>query len=318
MTRGKSDNQASGDATATAGLPTSWLQGLDEFLAWMEVSRSASPHTLAAYRNDCVELFGILRHGGHDAFDAGRPAVEAFFATLHRHHAPATIARKLAAVRCLYRFWKRRGRVARNPWAGVRGPKQEKRLPDFLPVDEMFALLLAPDDTTDLGTRNRAILEMLYAGGFRVSELTGLDVHDVDRAQGQAIVTGKGRKERVVPIGSKALAALDAWLEVRPRLLPRGRVQDALFLGQRGTRLTVRQVARIIDGAVDRVALARHVHPHALRHTFATHLLEGGADLRDIQELLGHARLATTQRYTHVTLARLQEVYDRAHPRARD
>jgi integrase/recombinase XerC len=301
-----------------ADLPAAWMQGLGEFLAWMEVSRSASPHTLAAYRGDCVELFEILAHGGHDALRAGRPAVEAFFAALHRRHAPASIARKLAAVRCLYRFWKRRGRVAVNPWAGVRGPKQEKRLPDFLPIDEMFALLAAPDDTSDLGVRNRAILEMLYAGGFRVSELAGLDVDDVDRAQAQATVTGKGRKERIVPLGSKALEALAAWLAARPAFLPKGRVQPALFLGLRGTRLTVRQIARVIDAAVARVALARHVHPHALRHTFATHLLEGGADLRDIQELLGHARLATTQRYTHVTLARLQEVYDRAHPRARE
>lgn len=307
-----------GRRPASPALPRPWLQGLDEYLAWMEVARSASPHTLAAYRSDCIELFEILAHGGFDAFAPGRPGVEAFFAAQHRRHAPATIARKLAAVRCLYRFWKRRGRVAANPWAGVRGPKQPQRLPDFLPIDEMFALLAAPDDTSHLGTRNRAILEMLYAGGFRVSELTGLDVDDVDRAQGQALVTGKGRKERVVPVGSKALAALDAWLAVRPRLLPKGRVQPALFVGVRGTRLTVRQIARILDQAVARVALARRVHPHALRHTFATHLLEGGADLRDIQELLGHARLATTQRYTHVTLARLQEVYDRAHPRARE
>ena len=161
------------------------------------------------------------------------------------------------------------------------------------------------------------ILELLYAGGFRVSELAGMDVDSVDLRGAQAKVTGKGRKERIVPVGSKALAALRAWLDVRPALLRRGIDPGALFLNFRGGRLTVRSIARSIDQAVARVALARHVHPHALRHSFATHLLDGGADLRDIQELLGHARLSTTQKYTHVTLARLQAVYDRAHPRAK-
>jgi integrase/recombinase XerC len=150
-----------------------------------------------------------------------------------------------------------------------------------------------------------------------VSELVGMDVRDVDNRVGQARVTGKGSKERIVPIGSKALDALRAWLDVRPSLLRRGLENGALFLNFRGGRLTVRSVGRLIDQAVAKVALLRHVHPHALRHSFATHLLDGGADLRDIQELLGHARLTTTQKYTHVTLARLQAVYDRAHPRAR-
>jgi integrase/recombinase XerC len=217
----------------------------------------------------------------------------------------------------MYRFWKRRGVVQSNPWIGVRAPKRPKHLPDFLPIDEMFLLLDAPDDKTALGVRDRAILELLYAGGFRVSELAGLDVNDVDRKQGQARVLGKGNKERIVPVGSKALAALTRWLETRPTMFPKGKVPTALFLNRLGGRLTVRSIARLIDKAVDKVALARHVHPHALRHTFATHLLEGGADLRDIQELLGHARLSTTQKYTHVTLTRLQEVYDRAHPRAK-
>jgi integrase/recombinase XerC len=298
--------------------PVAWLEGMEEYLAWQEVQRSASPNTLKAYRTDCIELFEILERGGLDALALDRRGVETYFARLYRHHAPTSIGRKLSAVRGLYRFWKRRGRVSANPWVGVRGPKKDKRLPDFLPVDEAFLLMNAPDPETRLGLRDRAILEMLYAGGFRVSELSGLDIMDLDRTQGQARVLGKGRKERIVPIGQKALDAVAAYLEVRPALLPKGKEPKAFFLNRLGGRLTVRGIARVIDRAVERVALAHHVHPHVLRHTFATHMLDGGADLRDIQEMLGHARLSTTQRYTHVTLARLQEVYDRAHPRAKE
>ena len=299
-------------------IPKEWLDGLLLFLQWMEVNKNASPNTIKAYNTDCIELFLMLQEAGLDALKADRRAVELFFSTVHRHHAPSSIGRKLAAIRSLYRFWKRRQIVAVNPWTGIRGPKQETVLPDFLPVDDLFGLLDSIDDFTVLGARNKAILELLYAGGFRVSELTGLDVDDVDFQQGQAIVLGKGRKERVVPVGSKALQALSNWLAVRDQFLPEGSSNQALFLGQRGTRLGVRQVANVIDQVTEKLALARHIHPHVLRHTFATHMVEGGADLKDIQELLGHARLATTQRYTHVTLARLQEVYDRAHPRAKE
>ena len=291
---------------------------MEAFLRHMEVSRSASPHTLKAYRTDCVDLMEILGRAGIDPMVLDRRGVEAWFSALDsRHDGPATVSRKLSVVRGLYRFWKRRGIVTANPWVGIRGPRKDKRLPDFVPVDELFLLIEAPDTGALLGLRDRAILEVLYAGGFRVSELVGMDVRDVDLRVGQARVTGKGSKERIVPIGSKALDALRAWLDARPSLLRRGLENGALFLNFRGGRLTVRSVGRLIDQAVAKVALLRHVHPHALRHSFATHLLDGGADLRDIQELLGHARLTTTQKYTHVTLARLQAVYDRAHPRAK-
>ena len=306
--------------TRPPDLPTepTWRAPMEAFLRHMEVSRSASPHTLKAYRTDCQELMGILEHTGTDPMALDRRGVEAWFSALDaRHDGPATVSRKLSVVRGLYRFWKHRGIVAANPWVGIRGPRKDKRLPDFVPVDELFLLIEAPDTRTPLGLRDRAILEVLYAGGFRVSELVGMDVRDVDLKQGQARVTGKGSKERIVPIGSKAVDAVRAWLEVRPSLLRRGLDHGALFLNFRGGRLTVRSVARMIDQAVAKVALLRHVHPHALRHSFATHLLDGGADLRDIQELLGHARLSTTQKYTHVTLARLQAVYDKAHPRAK-
>ncbi len=295
-----------------------WRQPLEDFLRHMEIGRSASPHTLKAYRADCMELVEILDRAGVDPLALDRRGVEAWFAALDaRHDGPATVSRKLSAVRGFYRFLKRRGIVAGNPWAGIRGPRKDQRLPDFVPVDELFLLLEAPDPKTPLGLRDRAILELLYAGGFRVSELAGMDVDSVDLKAAQAKVTGKGRKERIVPVGTKALAAIRAWLDVRPSLLRRGIDPKALFLNFRGGRLTVRSIARQIDQAVAKVALNRHVHPHALRHSFATHLLDGGADLRDIQELLGHARLSTTQKYTHVTLARLQAVYDRAHPRAK-
>ena len=290
---------------------------LDAYLSNLEVSRSASPNTLKAYRVDCSEFFDVAEAAGLEVLRLDRHGVQTYFAALHRRHAPSSVARKLSAIRGMYRFWKRRGIVDANPWIGVRGPKQPKRLPDFLPIDEMFVLLAAPDDKTPLGLRDRCILEMLYAGGLRVSELVSLDVGVIDTTVGQVRVTGKGRKERIVPIGSKALASLARYLEVRPALLPKGAVPTALFLSRIGTRLTSRSVGRLIDHAVTKIAMVRHVHPHALRHTFATHLLDGGADLRDIQELLGHARLSTTQRYTHVTLRRLQDVYERAHPRAR-
>lgn len=287
---------------------------LTEFLDHLALSRGASEHTLKAYRTDCEEFLAAMARAGMDALRLDRRGVETYFATRFGRDAPATSARKLSAIRGFYRHMKRRGIVGANPWIGIRGPKQGKKLPDFLSVDEAFVLVEAPDPETPMGLRDRAILELLYAGGLRVSELAGLDLGDVD--SGLVKVLGKGNKERVVPVGSKALDALNRYLTVRGALDVKRNFPKALFLSRVGTRLTTRSIARMIDRVVMQVAMLRHVHPHALRHTFATHLLDGGADLRDIQELLGHARLSTTQRYTHVTLQRLQEVYDRAHPRA--
>lgn len=297
-----------------------------EFLAHISIARSASANTTKAYETDINEYFSITRDAGLDPFTSGRDLVLAWFRIIHGRHAPASIVRKLAAVRGMYKYWKLREWVTANPFSGVRGPKLPQRLPDFLPVDETFSLIegIAGDKPAD--RRDRAILETLYGGGLRVSELSGLDITDVDMRAAEARVIGKGRKERVVPLGSKALEAISLYLAVRLKVINGRRASDsgtegiidagALFINRFGTRLTVRGIARVIDKAVDRLALTRNVHPHTLRHSFATHLLEGGADLRDIQELLGHSRLSTTQRYTHVTLARLQEVYDRSHPRA--
>lgn len=293
------------------------LRLLEQYLDYHRVNRGASKHTLKAYRTDCMEFFQIADQTGLDPLALDRRGVETYFAALYRLHKPSSIARKLAAVRGMYRFWKRRRLVETNPWTGVRGPRVPKRLPDFLPVDEMFLLVDEPETPGELVLRNRAIIEVLYAGGFRISELVGLNLNHVRLDPGEARVLGKGGKERIVPIGSKAIEALQAYLAVRPQFLRPGKERKALFISRIGTRLTARSIARMLDQVTLRVGLGRNVHPHSLRHTFATHMLEGGADLRDIQELLGHARLSTTQKYTHVTLTRLQEVYDRAHPRAR-
>jgi len=290
---------------------------LEEWLGHLENGRGTSPHTRKAYRIDCEEWLALLDGRGDDPYDPGRDAVQAWFATLHlRGHAPATVSRKISAVRGFYRYLRKVAAIRHNPWEGIRGPRLEQNLPDFLPVDEMFALQATRKGGTTLAIRDRAILELLYAGGFRVSELTGLRWKDLDLRDAQARVLGKGGKERIVPIGSHAISALEAWLQVRPSLLRGGKDPGALFLNARGGALTPRSVARILESAAREAGLLRRVHPHAFRHSFATHMLDGGADLRDIQELLGHARLSTTQRYTHLTLRRLQEVYHLAHPRA--
>jgi len=294
-------------------------QAADEFLAHIAIAKSASSNTIKGYGIDIVEYLQICDDGGLDPFTSGRDLVAAWFQAVHDRHAPSSITRKLAAIRGMYKYWKLREWVRSNPFSGVRGPKLPQTLPDFLPVDQAFSLIDGVCGDSPAERRDRCILELLYGGGLRVSELAGMDIRSINPRTAEARVLGKGRKERIVPLGSKAMDAVAAYLAVRARVPSEkcGVVDaEALLINRFGTRLTVRGIARVIDKAVERVALARNVHPHTLRHTFATHLLEGGADLRDIQELLGHSRLSTTQKYTHVTLARLQDVYDRAHPRA--
>ena len=209
--------------------------------------------------------------------------------------------------------------IKQNPAEIVATPRQEKPLPRFLSVDEIFALLEIPDQSTVLGRRDKAILEFLYASGVRVSELVGLNLSSLDLDLGITRVLGKGRKERIVLLGSKAIAALRSWLEIRESLQEPEVAEDdqeAVFLNSRGKRLSARSVARVVDKYIVRCALLRKISPHSLRHTFATHLLDAGADLRGIQELLGHVSLSTTQKYTHLSLDHLMEVYDKAHPRA--
>jgi integrase/recombinase XerC len=282
------------------------------FLEYQGVERGASPHTLRSYAADLSEFTRFLAEekiAGWEAADTR--VVRAFVARLHRRGlAKTTIARKLAAVRSCFRFLARRGALAVNPARQVRGPRLGRRLPSFLPVDETSALLGETGEPSLAGVRDRALLELLYASGLRVAEGCGLDVDDLDEARRTVRVLGKGDKERVVPVGETALEALGAYLELR------GRRRGPLFLNARGGRLTARSAHRIVRARARAAGIGQRVTPHTLRHSFATHMLGAGADLRLIQELLGHRRLSTTQRYTHVSPEHLMRVYDAAHPRA--
>ncbi len=296
---------------------------LERFLTHLEAERRASPHTLRAYRADLARFAAFLAEQGVPPAGATPAAVRGFLARAAGTAGPVSLARKLSALRALYRWLVRVGLAAANPARAVASPKQPRRLPEVLPEEEVAALVEAPGADGPLALRDRAVLELLYASGLRVAELVGLDTRDLDLAQGLVRVLGKRRKERIVPVGRPAREALARYLaEARPGLaaLPgaRGaRGGEPLFLNHRGGRLTARSVARQVDRWVREAGLARHVHPHVLRHCFATHLLGNGADLRGIQELLGHASLSTTQRYTQVDWKRLAAVYDEAHPRAR-
>ncbi|HEV8614613.1 MAG TPA: tyrosine recombinase XerC [Methylomirabilota bacterium] len=284
------------------------------FLRYLAVEKNASPHTLRSYRGDLTDFQRYLdATGGAAPAAADTRAVRGYLASLHaRGLDAASVARRLAALRSFYRYLVRHGVLDRNPAREVRTPRLPRKLVSFLPIDEATALV----DARALGGAERdrdvAILELLYASGLRVSELAGLDVDALDRDERRVRVLGKGRKERIVPFGSKAARALEAYLARR------GGERGALFRNQRGGRLTVRSVHAIVRRAARAARIDRRVSPHTLRHTFATHLLDGGADLRAIQELLGHASLSTTQRYTHVGTDQLMRVYDTAHPRARD
>jgi integrase/recombinase XerC len=286
---------------------------LSAFLRHLSVERNASLHTLRNYRIDLADFQRFLAaRGAADLTGADSRLVRAWLAALHaRGLAPASIGRKLAAVRSCCRFLVRRGVLERNPAREVRGPRQPRKLASFLPVDEATELVQGRAIGGAGRTRDLAILELLYASGLRVSELSGLDVDALDRAERTVRVFGKGRKERIVPYGGPAARAIQAWLDER------GERPGPLFTSARGGRLGVRSLHTIVRRSARAAGIARRVSPHTLRHTFATHLLDSGADLRMIQELLGHSRLSTTQRYTHVGADQLMKIYDQAHPRAR-
>jgi len=283
-----------------------------EFLRYLDLQRGASRHTLRGYATDLAEFRAFLvRERLGDLVDADARAIRAWLAWLHdRKLAKSSVARKLATVRSCFRYFARLGLVEYNAARQVRSPRLPKRLPSFLPKDESKGLLDALVERSKAGLRDHALLELLYATGLRVAECCGLDLDDVDRHRGAVRVMGKGGKERVVPAGDTALEALDAWLSVR------GEGRGALFTNLRGGRLGTRSVHRIVKRRARAAGIDRRVTPHTLRHTFATHMLGEGADLRLIQELLGHSRLSTTQRYTHVSPEHLMKVYDSAHPRA--
>jgi integrase/recombinase XerC len=288
-------------------MPTRTDDVLTAYGAHLETARHASPHTVRAYLSD---LRQFVTFAGR--VDAVRPeTIRRWLRTLDGTRDRTSIARKLAAVRGLFRFLVDTARLAVDPTTGIATPKQRRKLPAHLTLDDVDRLLSTPPADGELGLRDRAILELLYSSGLRVSELTGLDWEHVDADAGLVRVLGKGRKERVVPVGRPALRALEAY-----RAAARVAATGPVFRNARGGRLTSRSVARLMERHVLVSGSATKATPHALRHTFATHLLGAGADLRAIQELLGHASLSTTQRYTHVDLRRLMEAYDRAHPRA--
>lgn len=294
-----------------------------EFLSYLQVHRGASPHTIAAYAHDLGQFFGFLGRGeepptAEELARVDPTQVRRYLAYLiGRGYTRRSIARKLAAVRSLFRYLCRVGILEYNPVRGIATPRIGRSLPRFLRVPEAAALVEQPPADTPLGLRDRALLEVLYGAGLRVGELVGLELGDVDASRGLVRVRGKGRKERIVPLGSEALRALGAYLEAgRPRLLGRRPDVAALFLSRLGRCLSSRAVRDVVKRYGRDALPGRAVSPHTLRHSFATHLLDNGADLRAVQELLGHASVSTTQIYTHVTRERLRAVYQQFHPRA--
>jgi integrase/recombinase XerC len=295
-------------------------RAVEDYLRHLSVERNYSAHTLRNYRSDLRHFVDFLRDRDAAAVHPEQVAyldVRAYLSVLHRRKARSSVARKLSALRSFFGYLIRQGRLKHNPAEMVSTPKRGTSLADFLPVDETFQLMNGPDTSTALGCRDRAILEVLYSSGLRVSELTGLDVARVDLPLGIVRVMGKGGKERVVPLGGKARQALAAYLGRRQELLGKGEDSGALFLNMRGGRLSPRSIGRLVKRCIQRCGIGRPLSPHGLRHTFATHLLDAGADLRAVQEMLGHASLSTTQRYTHLSVDKLMREYDKAHPRSR-
>ena len=293
-------------------------RSLDEFLSALSAERNASRHTLDAYRRDVRDFLRVLgpRRRALDA--ARRDDVLAWLERQRRAgRKPATIARRLAALRGLYAHLIREGAIAEDPTEHVEQPRRSRPLPRTLSREAVTALVEAPDVATPRGLRDRALLELLYASGLRATELLTLRVGDVNRSAGYVQCTGKGRKERLVPVGGEALAWVERYLaEARPRLSAARRASPLLFVGPRARPLTRQSLWQIVLRAARRAGLRQRVSPHTLRHCFASHLLEGGADLRAVQMMLGHADISTTQIYTHLPSAALRRMYDRFHPRA--
>lgn len=290
---------------------------ITEFLDHLRVERNASPHTLRSYRDDLAIFSKYLEEATGpeaDPTDADSRRLRGYSAWLNgRGYAPGTIARRLASLRSFYRFQRRTGGVDANPAEALRNPKQPRRLPRPFQVEEIVRLLESIPTAEPLGLRDRAMFETLYGGGLRVGELVGLDLADLDLDQGLVRARGKGRRERLCPIGPEAVTWLDRWLSARR---PAVAGEPAVFLNRDGGRLSARSVGRLLESHLAGLDLDPNSSPHTLRHSFATHLLDRGADLRSVQELLGHRRLTTTQIYTHVTRERLLDAYRDAHPRA--
>ena len=301
---------------------------MDSFLESLVTEKGFSDHTCRAYRKDLQDFFSFLAEPRASGAIHQKPAqsvtlpqadavmLRGYLSFLHRKHAKTTIARKLSAVRSFYKFLVKKGIIFENPAERILTPKLNKTIPVYLAVDEIFRLLDSIATDTLPGLRNRAIFETLYSSGIRVSELAAMDVSDVDFSAAVIRVFGKGHKQRIVPVGQKALAAITAYRTLLQRQTDLANVKSGpLFLNRFHKRLTPRSIARILKKLVGAVGILTPISPHALRHTFATHMLDAGADLRAVQELLGHKSLSTTQKYTHVSIDRLMETYDKAHPR---
>jgi len=290
---------------------------INQFLAHLKNEKNASPLTIKSYRIDLNQLADYLHDKGVSLKQVDNIVLRGFLARLHeRKDKKSTVARKLASARSFFQFCVQKKWLADNPAKVVATPKQEKNIPSFLSEDEMAAFLDLPRSNRPLDLRDRAVLELLYATGIRVSELVGLKLEDISFEERIIRVRGKGKKERLLPFGRKAEQGLAGYLRAR-LTINKGKIDDqAVFLNYRGQRLTSRSVERIIDKYIRHSALKRKISPHSLRHSFASHLLSRGADLRVIQELLGHESLATTQKYTHLDLAQLLKVYKKSHPRS--
>ena len=313
---------------------------IQQFMHYLTVEKNASPHTCRCYRRDLEAFEDFLKNSGIQLTPGGdvkiekvdRIAIRKYLSFLHRKNKKSSIARKISTLRSFFKYLVREQLIPSNPAKAVSTPKVEKTLPTTLTVDEAFRLMESPQSRSgkssngseERGLRDRAILELLYSSGLRVSELVGLNSNQLDLDLGIVRVMGKGRKERIVPVGVKAIDALKAYFEergilkgLRPGGKPSGPEGDEpIFINSSGGRLTARSVGRLIKKYSRHSSIFRKVSPHSLRHTFATHLLDAGADIREIQEMLGHSSLSTTQRYTHVSMGKLMEVYDKAHPRS--
>ncbi len=320
-------------STTATSPPLSAIEPLVlEFLAYLELERGLSRNTLQAYRSDLLQFGEFLRRRKVDPLRAGHGDLAAFLSELAGAGAPgstdgeqvtrvavsaATLRRKAACLRSFYRHLRREGTIMHDPTAELRGPRRTQRLPVALTRGEVTRLLGEPRGTAPLALRDRALLELLYACGLRASEATGMELSDIDLEEGMLRARGKGAKERIVPIGASAIAATRAYLQRGRPVLVGIQLQSRLLVNARGGTLTRQGLYKIVQGHARRAGLERKMSPHTLRHTFATHLLAGGCDLRSLQEMLGHSDLATTQVYTHLSAERLKDVYFDAHPRAR-
>jgi integrase/recombinase XerC len=302
------------------------LERAKAFILYLGEQKGYSPHTIRGYERDLKHFSGFLAsssgEGRHCRIEtvAGDPRlIRSYLGTLFGRYRRSTIARKLSALRSFFSFLEKNGMIDGNPAADFSSPKLEKYIPGYLPVDDMFRVLERPAKDKPLGLRDLAILEVLYSCGLRVSEAAALNLDRIDFEDRLVRVIGKGNKERIVPIGRKALSAIGEYLTGTGHLRRKASPDpggEALFINAYGRRLSTRSIGLIVKRYAGELGLPSDISPHSLRHTFATHLLDGGADLRSVQELLGHSSLSTTQKYTHVSLDRLMEVYDRAHPRS--